>query len=142
MRDSVTRAVIQTVCNQLSAVLITEIQKHVLPIVAGKLEGIKTQIQSDIAQKITITDHVIKENISNICRSKETQEIFGASVVIGVKSGLHQTYTEALKSIILPAYEKANSELFKQLYETFNKGTVACKYRFFGLIVRQYVSQN
>lgn len=70
LRDSITRAVTQTVCSQLSAVLIAEIQKHVLPIVAAKLEGIKTQIQSDIAQKITITDHVIKENISNICRSK------------------------------------------------------------------------
>lgn len=122
-----TRAVTQTVCNQLSGVIIAEIQKHVLPIVAGKLEGIKTQIQSDIAQKITITDHVIKENIANICRGKELQEIFGASVAIGVKSGLHQTYTEGLQSIILPAYEKANKELFKQLYETFNNGTVACK---------------
>lgn len=40
---------------------------------------------------------------------------------------MHQSYTEALQSIIIPAYEKANSELFKQLYETFNKGTVACK---------------
>lgn len=59
---------------------------------------------------------------------QETQEIFGASVAIGVKSGTHQSFTEALQTIIIPAYEKANSELFKQLYETFNKGTVACMY--------------
>lgn len=70
LHDSITRSITQTVCTQVSAVVISELQKHVLPIVAGKLEGIKTQIQSDIAQKITITDRVIKENISNICRSK------------------------------------------------------------------------
>lgn len=55
---------------QLSNTIINEVQKHVMPIIAGKLEGIKTQIQSDIAQKITVTDHVIKENITNICRNK------------------------------------------------------------------------
>lgn len=55
---------------QLSNTITNEIQKHVMPIIAGKLEGIKTNIQSDIAQKITITDHVIKENIAHICRSK------------------------------------------------------------------------
>lgn len=58
-----------------------------------------------------------------------TLEVFGASVATGVRVGLHQTFTEALKTIILPGYEKANAELFKQLYETFNQGTVACKYR-------------
>lgn len=57
-------------------------------------------------------------------------DIFGHSVVNGIKAGLQQTYIESMRSIILPAYEKANAELFKQLYDTFNKGTIACKYRF------------
>lgn len=57
--------------------------------------------------------------------------MFGNSVVNGVRSGLQQTYVETLKSFILPAYEKANAELFKQLYDTFNKGTIACKYHKF-----------
>lgn len=74
LRDNIIHALTPLVCNQLSKqlsnILTNEIQKHVMPIIAGKLEGIKTQIQSDISQKITITDHVIKENITNICRSK------------------------------------------------------------------------
>lgn len=62
------------ICNQLSGqfsqILVNEIQKHLLPLVAAKLDATKAQIQTEIAQKITITDRVIKENISNICRSK------------------------------------------------------------------------
>lgn len=54
-------------------------------------------------------------------------DVFGNAVVSGVKGGLQHTYVESLRSIILPAYEKANAELFKQLYDTFNKGTIACK---------------
>lgn len=61
-------------CNQLSGQLaqlfVSEIQKHLLPVVGARLDGIKAQIQTEIAQKLTITDKVIKENISNICKSK------------------------------------------------------------------------
>lgn len=53
-------------------------------------------------------------------------DVFGNAVVNGIKTGLQQTYVESMRSIILPAYEKANAELFKQLYDTFNKGTIAC----------------
>lgn len=45
-------------------------KKHVLPIIASKLDATKSQIQADIAQKLSISDHVIKENISNICKSR------------------------------------------------------------------------
>lgn len=69
LRESITKVVCTDLTERLTNILVNSIQKHVLPIVAGKLEGIKTQIQSDISQKITITDHVIKENITNICKS-------------------------------------------------------------------------
>lgn len=52
-------------------------------------------------------------------------EIFGSSVSAAVRAGMQQTYAESMKTFILPAYEKANAELFKQLYDTFNKGTIA-----------------
>lgn len=65
-------------CNQLcgpfSQMFVTEIQKHLLPVVGARLDGIKAQIQTEIAQKLTITDKVIKENISNICKSKVSQK--------------------------------------------------------------------
>ena len=54
-------------------------------------------------------------------------EIFGHAVVNGVKTGLLQTYSDSMTSVVLPAYEKANAELFRQLYDLFTKGTIACK---------------
>ncbi|XP_031617309.1 enhancer of mRNA-decapping protein 4 homolog isoform X2 [Contarinia nasturtii] len=129
VRENIVMGLGPVLCNQLSSqlaqVFVTEIQKHLLPVVGARLDGIKAQIQSEIAQKLTITDKVIKENISNICKSKETSDIFGHAVVNGIKSGLQQIYIESMRSVILPAYEKANAELFKQLYDTFNKGTIA-----------------
>lgn len=60
---------------------------------------------------------------------QELLDVFGHAAVNGIKSGLQQTYSDSMRSIILPAYERANAELFKQLYDTFNKGTVACKFK-------------
>ena len=56
--------------NQLAQIFVSEIQKHLLPVVGARLDGIKTQIQLEVAQKLSITDKVIKENISNICKSR------------------------------------------------------------------------
>lgn len=61
-------------CNQLKGqmaqLFISEMQQHLLPVVGARLDGIKAQIQAEIAQKLSITDKVIKENIANICKSK------------------------------------------------------------------------
>lgn len=54
-------------------------------------------------------------------------EVFGSSVTNAVRNGMHHVYADTLKTIIIPAYDKANNELFKQLYDTFNKGTMGCK---------------
>lgn len=51
-------------------------------------------------------------------------EIFGHAVAQGVHSGIQRTYTETMKSYVLPAYEKANAELFKQLHDLFSKGAI------------------
>lgn len=74
IRESLVIGLAPVMCNQLSGqltqIFITEIQKHLLPVVGARLDGIKVQIQAEIAQKLSITDKVIKENIVNICKSK------------------------------------------------------------------------
>lgn len=62
---------------QLSQVLLTEIQKSLYPIVSTKLDAMKAQVQNEIAQKMTVTDRIVKENIANMCRSK-VMSIFGS----------------------------------------------------------------
>lgn len=74
IRDNLVIGLGPVLCNQLSGqlaqVFLTEIQKHLLPVIGARLDGMKAQIQAEIAQKLSITDKVIKENISNICKSK------------------------------------------------------------------------
>lgn len=74
IRDNMVLNLAPVLCNQLSnqlaQIFVSEIQKHLLPVVGARLDGIKTQIQVEVAQKLSITDKVIKENISNICKSK------------------------------------------------------------------------
>lgn len=54
----------------LNQIVSAEMKKHVLPIIASKMDATKSQIQADIAQKISVSDLLIKENISNICKSR------------------------------------------------------------------------
>lgn len=64
----------QIICTQINAtlnqVVSVEMKKHVMPFIANKLDATKAQIQADVAQKLTVSDHVIKENIANICKSR------------------------------------------------------------------------
>lgn len=77
IRDNIVMALTPVVCQQLgtqlSQIIVGEFQKQeklLFPLVVSKLDAMRTGIQAEIAQKMSITDHVIKENISNICKSK------------------------------------------------------------------------
>lgn len=80
IRDNMVLNLAPVLCNQLSnqlaQIFVSEIQKHLLPVVGARLDGIKTQIQVEVAQKLSITDKVIKENISNICKSKVSLPLY------------------------------------------------------------------
>lgn len=58
------------ITTQLSQMLLAEIQKSLFPIVSAKLDAMKAQVHNEIAQKLTVTDRVVKENMLNVCRSK------------------------------------------------------------------------
>lgn len=72
--ESIVHGLSQIICTQLTVnlnqVVSAEMKKNVLPSITGKLDAIKAQIQVDVAQKIAMSDHVIKENILNICKSR------------------------------------------------------------------------
>lgn len=72
--ESIVHGLSQVICSQINVTLnqtvSAEMKKLVLPVIAAKLDATKVQIQADIAQKISISDHVIKENIANICKSR------------------------------------------------------------------------
>lgn len=54
-------------------------------------------------------------------------DAFGNAVVIGIQAGLQKTYTDTLKTTIIPSYERTTEELFRQIQSTFLQGTKSCK---------------
>lgn len=74
IRESILHGVPPIICSnlsgQLSKVLMNEFKSILFPAINSKLDAIKSQIQTDVAQKLAVSDHVIKENILSICKSK------------------------------------------------------------------------
>lgn len=45
-------------------------QRQVMPMLIAKVDGMQQQIQLDVAQKLTSFEILLKENISQVCKSK------------------------------------------------------------------------
>lgn len=58
-------------------------------------------------------------------------EVFSNSILMGVQTSFQKTYTDAMKTILIPAYEKSSAEMFKRIQDVFMEGTKACKLDFF-----------
>lgn len=64
-------------------------------------------------------------------------ETFGNAVVVGIQSGLQKTYSETLKTTIIPSYERTSEELFRQIQSIFMQGTKSCKLNAFNSLKRK-----
>lgn len=135
LRDSIIQSITPLLLNQLtermSHIFVAELQRHTLPLVASKLDLIKQQIHIDVSEKLSSSDQLLKENILQVCTSKNMVETFGNSVLHGVKNGLQSTYLDILGNTIIPAYEKSTREMFQQIQLTFMDGIKTCKFSFF-----------
>lgn len=152
LRDSLMHSIAQLVTGQiterLTAIIMNEIPRHILPVIVSQLEKMKVQLMADIGQKLRGCDQVIKESVMNVTSSKvmcwssfrsipgplnffqimqASMETFGNAVVVGVQAGLQKTYTDTLKTTILPSYERTTEELFRQIQTIFLQGTKSCK---------------
>lgn len=81
LRDGILHSVALLVTSQItervSAVMINEIPRHILPVIVTQLEKMKAQILTDVAQKLRSCDQVIKESIMNMSSSKVCIKMMG-----------------------------------------------------------------
>ncbi|KAJ6649871.1 Enhancer of mRNA-decapping protein 4 like [Pseudolycoriella hygida] len=127
LRDSILHSVAQLITSQvnerLPTIIMNEMPRQVLPIILGQLEKIKSQILGEISQKLRNCDQVIRDSVTNMSSSKASMEAFGNSVALGVQAGLQKTYTDSLKTTIIPSFERTSEELFRQIQTIFLQGT-------------------
>lgn len=132
LRDSIIQSITPLLLNQLtermSHIFVAELQRHTLPLVASKLDIIKQQIHIDVSEKLSSSDQLLKENIIQVCTSKNMVETFGNSILHGVKNGLQSSYLDILGNTIIPAYEKSTREMFQQIQLTFMDGIKTCEF--------------
>lgn len=126
-RNHIVQAVAGQVSAHTDALLLAELQQRIVPTIAQRLDQLKHQMQQDIAHKLSVSDQLLRENIARVCNSKQTMEVFGNAVLMGVQTGLQKTYAESMRGTLIPAYEKASGEMFKQVQEVFMNGTKACE---------------
>ncbi|XP_017110298.1 enhancer of mRNA-decapping protein 4 homolog [Drosophila elegans] len=126
LRDSVLQVLNQYVMNHftdiIGNVLNMELQRQLLPRVNAKMDQLQAQMQVEIVQKLSVFDKTVKENIAQVCKSKQFLDTFGKSVLIGVQTSLQTAFIESMSSTLIPAYEKSSQNMFKQLHDAFSVG--------------------
>ncbi|XP_030384242.1 enhancer of mRNA-decapping protein 4 homolog isoform X2 [Scaptodrosophila lebanonensis] len=126
LRETVIQVLNQYVMNHftdiIGNVLNMELQRHLLPRVNAKMDQLQNQMQVEIVQKLSVFDKTVKENIAQVCKSKQFLDAFGKSVLIGVQASLQTAFIESMSSTLIPAYEKSSQNMFKQLHDAFSVG--------------------
>ncbi|ALC38616.1 Ge-1 [Drosophila busckii] len=126
LRESVVQVLNQYIMSHFTEiignVLNMELQRQLLPRVNAKMDQLQTVMQLEIMQKLTVFDKTIKENVAQVCKSKQFLDAFGKTVLIGVQNSLQTAFIESMSSTLIPAYEKSSQNMFKQLHEAFSVG--------------------
>lgn len=100
-----------------------EIQKHILPQILNCLEPLKRQLHAEMTQKLTTTDHLLKENIMKLVHSKSVMDVIATSVVGALRPHIENSFRETLNGSLLPSWERVCQSMFHQMHDTFSKGT-------------------
>ncbi|XP_068150298.1 enhancer of mRNA-decapping protein 4 homolog [Drosophila tropicalis] len=126
LRESVLQVLNQYVMNHFTDIvgnfLNLELQRQIVPRVNAKMDQLQNQMQVEIVQKLNVFDKTVKENIAQVCKSKQFLDSFGKSVLLGVQASLQIAFVDSMSSTLIPAYEKSSQNMFKQLHDAFSVG--------------------
>lgn len=131
MRETVLQAMQQQqqqVKERATGNLLAELRPQLMALVARELENIKGMLQYEVANKLSTSDQLLRENLNYVCTNKSLMESFAAAIRSGVQHTVQVTFMEQINKLIVPAYERATKEMFKQTNDMFQKGVVNCEW--------------
>ncbi|XP_033754002.1 enhancer of mRNA-decapping protein 4-like isoform X2 [Pecten maximus] len=123
LQQAITQTVNQAVQHNLEKQVKAEMRNNVVPNVSKILEPIKDQFHQDMAQKLTATDALLKDNISKMVRSRQTVDAIGMAAGNALQTPIQVAYREAFQNIVIPNFERSTQNMFQQINETFTKGS-------------------
>ncbi|KAK6618943.1 hypothetical protein RUM44_003324 [Polyplax serrata] len=118
-----TQAVNNLVTTKFEEIMSNEIKDIILPAMLNDMDQIKRQLHIEMAQKLTATDHLLKENISKLVNSKSVMEVLSLSLLTTIRPSVTEICKEVFTQIVIPRCEKALDRIFVQVHETFTQGT-------------------
>ncbi|PNF32921.1 hypothetical protein B7P43_G01848, partial [Cryptotermes secundus] len=121
--SAISQAVGNLVTAKLEDIVTAEIKNGIIPALVSTVEPLKHQLHVEMTQKLTATDHLLKENIAKLVHSKSVMEVLSNSIVTALQPTVHHTYKEAFTTLVMPSFEKSCQSMFHQINESFSKGT-------------------
>ncbi|KAI8504482.1 enhancer of mRNA decapping 4 [Branchiostoma belcheri] len=121
--STVSQTLNSSITSKLEKCVKQEVKNSVLPAVTKSLDPVKDQLNVTMAQKLTATDSLMKENISKLVRAKSTVEAIGQSAAQAIQGPVQAAYKDAFQSTVVPMFEKACQSMFQQINDTFQRGT-------------------
>lgn len=130
-KDSLTAMLNKTVSNQLtdkmSSIFVADLQRNILSLISNELETIKQQIHFDVNRKLSVSDQLLRENLMLVCTNKNFLDTMSHSVQNGVQQTVNNVFLDSVNKAIIPAYDRATKEMFKQVNDMFQRGVANCE---------------
>ncbi|KAK3581118.1 hypothetical protein CHS0354_033911 [Potamilus streckersoni] len=121
--NTVTQTINTALSSSLEKVVQREMRQNILPGVTKSLEPVKEQIHLEMAQKLTATDSLLKDNIAKMVRSRQTIDAIGMAAGNAISTPVQVAYRETFQNIVIPSFERATQAMLQQINDTFQKGT-------------------
>lgn len=110
---------LKTVENTVKDKVETTIPKAIHDIV----EPLKRQLRVDVGQ----IDNIVRENFVKLIGGPQVRDSITSAITTAGRPALENSFREAFQGILLPGMEKACQNMFKQVQDTFVRGTRDCK---------------
>ncbi|XP_014769268.1 enhancer of mRNA-decapping protein 4 isoform X2 [Octopus bimaculoides] len=117
------QAVDTTLRKNLEMMVKSEMKNNVLPTMMQSLESIKMDLTREVAQKLSASDAILKENLAKLVRNRQTIEAIGSSVGAAIEVPIQTAYRESFQNIVIPNFERTSQNMYNQVHDTFQKGT-------------------
>ncbi|PVD21395.1 hypothetical protein C0Q70_19568 [Pomacea canaliculata] len=111
------------VASRVEKTLAQTLQRENILLVAKAVEQLKEQMHTEMAQKLTATDAVMKDNIGKMVRSRQTIEALSITATGALQAPLQSLLRDTFQTHVIPAFEHATQTMANQINTAFQSGT-------------------
>uniref|UniRef100_A0A8D8YEX7 Enhancer of mRNA-decapping protein 4 n=1 Tax=Cacopsylla melanoneura TaxID=428564 RepID=A0A8D8YEX7_9HEMI len=122
--SQITQSVQNIISDKVQSLIMTQFNTTVLPALLESMTPLKNQLRSELSQKLTATDHLLKENLSKVVQSKTVLDTITSAVLQNLQSNMRDCFKEYFRKSVQD-YQKCSHTMFKQLSETYEQGVRA-----------------